>query len=137
MRNQLPWAAALIFIIVACSSKPSIQKKITSTYPDGALKTVDLIKIMDGQETIIGDELYYSNGQLKRKREKKDGYPNGLWIEYYKSGQKKVEKRYLNGNLEGVQRGWYTDGAKFYEAHFQNGTLLNRTEWNPDGSKRN
>ena len=54
--------------------------------------------------------MYYSNGQVRRTLEMKNGVEHGTFEMYYSDGKKRVEQFYNEGEPVGIWHQWNQDG---------------------------
>lgn len=85
----------------------------------GFSETVDSKSSFDG----IILENYYENGQVKSKKEYKDGVLNGTTEYYFENGQLEIENQYTHGILNGFYKIYREDGSIRYSFIYINGIL--------------
>lgn len=54
--------------------------------------------------------MYYSDGQIRRMLEMKNGVEHGAFVMYFSDGQKRVEQFYDEGEPVGTWHQWNSDG---------------------------
>jgi len=60
----------------------------------------------------------FSNGQLRKERNYKEGKRDGLSKWWYENGQLRFEGNYKNGQSDGIRKDWYENGQLKYESNF-------------------
>lgn len=63
--------------------------------------------------------LYFKNGTLKEKIQKKKNKRHGPYFRYTKYGQTEWEGQYKNGNKTGIWKEYHPDGSLFAKGRFQ------------------
>ena len=115
---------SILLLLCISSSCYSKKNKIKTYYPDGILKSVEIIK----DSLIIGEKKqYYSNGQLMSiENYNKEGKPCGEWKQYYKNGQLKEIGLYVD-SLKVAEWLFFDENGKLSGAHYFN------SQWRPGG----
>ena len=90
-----------------------------------------------GQSTgsLIVDETFFDNGNLKHKRFYKDGKADGKWTHYYNNGNIWIEGNYNNGIQVGLWTTYYKNGQEWTKGNYKNNERSG--EWifyNEDGT---
>ena len=81
----------------------------------------------------------YKNGQLKYKKNYKDGKrEDGLSESYYENGQLISKVNYKDGKEDGLSEMYYKNGQLQYKANFKDGKLEDGSleSYDKDGKKR-
>ena len=63
---------------------------------------------------------YHKNGQLRFKKNFKNGKLEGITKHYYESGKLHFEENYKNGKLEGISKIYYESGQLWIEVNYKN-----------------
>ena len=66
----------------------------------------------------------------------KDGEFDGKRTQWHENGQKHVEGTRKDGKLNGKSTAWYENGQKQCEGTYKDGELIEKIEWDEDGTKR-
>jgi antitoxin component YwqK of YwqJK toxin-antitoxin module len=90
----------------------------TEHFENGNIKVKRNIK--NGHEDGLA-MYYWDNGKPKEQRSYADGLKNGLWINWNENGIKIAEARYLIDKKDGDWFIWDNDGRKRYEMHYNAG----------------
>ncbi len=77
----------LLPILLLASCNPT-QEEVVLTYANGNPELVYLVKGKDDNRHIVGEKMYYENGQLRADKHfsTKDEQPEGTWHYYYSDG---------------------------------------------------
>ena len=113
----------LLFLSIS-SSGYSKKTKTKTYYPNGQLKSVEIIK---DSLTIGKKKQYYSNGQLQSIENYNEyGKPCGEWKQYYENGQLKEIGIFVD-SLKVAEWLFFDEKGKLTGAHYFN------SEWRPAG----
>ena len=77
---------------------------------------------------------WYSNGQIYRQSEYKNGRKVGLRTTWFESGGKWVEEHYEHGQLNGMRTLYHENGQKAFEVNYKNGVKHGIQTWYYNGS---
>jgi antitoxin component YwqK of YwqJK toxin-antitoxin module len=94
------------------------------------------------QENVDVIEVYWSNGNLRRREEViygEDGnsIPHGTITQWWDNGKKRSELHYVKGQRHGPRLAWYQDGRNRSEGAYDHDRPVGTwREWNPDGTIR-
>lgn len=99
---------ATALLATACNRT---TKEVMLSYPDGAPKLIYYTQGADDKKVLVAEENLYENGQLRFRKDYKDGQPSGLWKFFYENGNTFAEADFSKNE--------FGDGWHFY---------------NPDGS---
>ena len=90
-------------------------------------------KLLEKNADGIG-KTWNADGQLKVKRNYKDGKEHGLYREWYDNGQLKYEANLIDDIYYGLERTWYRNGQLAYECNYMDGRLDGLfLRWDTDG----
>ncbi len=102
-------------------------------YPNGQIKKRGTF--VDGKEDGI-QSMWYKNGQKQNESIYKDGLINGLTVTWYENGQKDNEGIRRNSKNEGKLTFWYENGNKKWEQYYKNDMQDGiSTSWYENGQK--
>tara|TARA_Y100000768_G_scaffold62258_1_gene42498 strand:+ start:1014 stop:1382 length:369 start_codon:yes stop_codon:yes gene_type:complete len=75
-----------------------------------------------GQNTdsLIVDESFYHNGNLKYQRLYKDGKADGKWTHYYENGNIWIDGNYNHGIQVGLWTTYYKNGQEWTKGNYKN-----------------
>jgi hypothetical protein len=80
-------------------------------------------RIADSKPTV--EEAFHSNGKVKSRinyQPKSDGgEQHGLWEMYFENGQLRVKENRKDGKLDGLQEGYHDNGQLMYKNCYNNG----------------
>lgn len=68
-------------------------------------------------------EEFYENGQIKSKKEYKNGVLDGVVEYYFESGEMEIKNQYVDGRLNGFYKIYRMDGSLKYSFTYENGIL--------------
>ena len=81
------------------------------------------------------DQLYYSNGQIKRTGQIVNNLNTGKWIWYFSNGAKSIEGSFVEGKREGIWKRYDSLENIITESYYENNKLEGKfTFYRPDGS---
>ena len=69
-------------------------------------------------DSLIVDETFFDNGNLKHQRFYKDGKADGKWTHYYKNGQEWTKGNYKNSERSGEWIFYNEDGTVYEEKEY-------------------
>ena len=92
--------------------------EIFENYDNGQLKFKRNFK--DGELDGL-DEIYYRNGQLKFKNNYKDGKQDGLYEKHFKNGQLKTKANHKDGKYDGLREEYYKNGQLKFKSDYKDG----------------
>jgi len=135
-RMNIAWKILLLGLMISifgCSG--GIEKKVAEAYTDGTPK---VIQYFDGEgvaKTMVREQMFYPDGQLRMEGEYKNGQKDGHWISYYNNGNPWSEGFYKEGRNEGKTTTWHENGKKYYEGFYKNNERSGKwTFWDEDGN---
>ena len=103
----------------ALKEKPTVKEEF---YTNGQLKNrTNYQSINDGGKKHGLFEAYHENGQLRMKRNFKDGEPHGLSEEYFKNGQLYRKDPFKGGKWHGLQESYDENGQLVQSRNFKDG----------------
>jgi len=125
-QKKIPQILVLIITVLLISCKPSIKRKVITTYPNKQAKTVNYLQEIDGKEVIVEQKEYYENGQLKMGGKLLKGKMNGTWKAYFENGNLQSEGEFISGKRTGSGKVYYANGKLFYEGFYKNGKEIGK-----------
>jgi len=103
-------------------TKPALLvEKVLEKHPDGSVKAVEEIQMVDGVQKIYGYKEYYPSGKVKIEgRYNAKNERDGLWQAYFEDGKKWSIGTYINGEENGEKKVWYENGNLRYTGQMKN-----------------
>lgn len=81
--------------------------------------------------------MYYPNGAVQVRGERRDGAPSGDWKSWHPSGAQSGEVTFVDGKPTGMLLGWYANGQASFVGGFRDGTAIGVMEiFDPEGRMR-
>ena len=71
-------------------------------------------------DSLIVDETFFDNGNLKHQRFYKDGKADGKWTHYYNNGNIWIEGNYNKGIQVGLWTTYYKNGQEWTKGNYKN-----------------
>jgi len=123
----------LLVLMIGCSE--GIEKKVAETYADGTPKVIQYFSGEGIEKTMVKEQLFYPDGQLRMEGEYKNAKKEGRWISYYNNGNLWSEGIYKEGRNEGKTTTWHENGKKYYEGFYKNNQRSGKwTFWDEEGN---
>ncbi len=123
----------LIIFFMGCSGNE--DKKVVETYSDGSPKVIQYFSGVGVEKTMVREQIFYPDGQLRMDGEYKNGQKEGRWISYYNNGNPWSEGFYIGGKSEGKTTTWHENGKKYYEGFYKNNERSGKwTFWDEEGN---
>jgi len=89
-------------------------------YPNGQIGRLEAYRTLNGKYRYSSCErVWYTNGQLHRRQNYKDGLIDGLSEAWYKDGKLQYRGNYKRGNYDGLREAWYENGRLEYWANYK------------------
>ena len=88
-------------------------------------------------DSLIVDETFFDNGNLKHQRFYNDGKAEGKWSHYYMNGNIWIKGNYKNGIQVGLWKTYYNNGQEWTKGDYKNNERSGKwIFFNDDGTVR-
>ena len=104
---------AIALLAISCNKT---KKEIILSYPDGKPQLIYYTEGENSDKVLVAEENLYQNGQLRYRKDYKDGQPTGLWKFYYESGKTFAEADFSKNEFGDNWKFFAEDGSVIAEA---------------------
>ena len=104
---------ATALLIISCNKT---NKEVINSYPDSKPKLVYYTQGDGADKVLVAEENLYENGQLRYRKDYKDGQPTGMWKFYYENGKTFAEADFSKNEFGDNWKFFAEDGSVIAEA---------------------
>lgn len=120
--------------LISCGDQ--LEKRVTSTYPNGLPSKVEYFKMEGDSQVLVKHVRFYESGEKKEEGSFSGDKKDGLWTYWHENGNKWSEGSFKNGISHGKSTVWFDNGKMRYTGYYINGeTDGTWTYWATDGAK--
>ena len=104
---------AIALLAISCNKT---KKEVILSYPDGKPQLIYYTEGENSDKVLVAEENLYQNGQLRYRKDYKDGQPTGLWKFYYENGKTFAEADFSKNEFGDNWKFFAEDGSVIAEA---------------------
>jgi len=121
-------------ILVSCNNQ-TVKKEL---FEDGSVKTEKTFEKVDGEEKLVKEVVYHSNGKKYIEGNYKNDLREGYWASWFDNGNLWSEGEFKEGESHGKRTVYHSTGKLYYEGNFNMGKRVGIwTFYDEAGNKKN
>lgn len=102
-----------VSLLISCSKT---NKEVILSYPDGKPNLVYYTQGDGADKVLVAEENLYQNGNIRYRKDYKNGQPTGTWKFYYENGKTFAEADFSNNEFGDNWKFFAEDGSILAEA---------------------